>query len=946
MILLALLLTIAPPPLTQDAGFDAITVADPGVWELRYALKASSPEDRPRWRVQIQRDDDPQRGGYLETKKTGQACGAVLIGQRVTVPADLAAMELRASYQTFCEMDGRSGSVDLALFEPAVWDAMGKVPNEAKVPAKAIRQRTVHANKDDQQTWRRATWRGAELDDALAELKGKPVVIAVVWSTWHPSNDEWLKLDDVALGSPSPYATALGWPTKTYPDEPLHLQIEALLDGGTLSVVYRPEHGHWWTLPAAEVGPSRYEAVIPAAAVTGPLQAHTVLEVEGQRQEGDIVNIALMQRPVRPNLLFSKDELAEMKAKVDRFAWAKASYEGVIKSADGFLDERIDPPLGPGGWSHDYVCPDDGARLKMRDDHPHDHLCPVCGKEWQGEKLDGNWRNSMHSRLASAARNLGLAYQLTGDPKYGRKGAEILNWYAAHYAEFPEGRGPAGRGKVMSQSLTECGWLIQMISACDLLDGALTADERTAVEQQFVRVGVNQIRKFTFGIHNIQCWHNACLAVAGYYLGDPDLIAKAEDGPLGFHQQVEKGILPDGMWFERSLGYHSYTVSALTTHIIAARHNGKPIDEGTRFPLMLTLPLRMAFPNLVQPSLNDQGYSRSPIGSENLELAVAWYGDPVAAQALHKLYATGRTRGGMDVWQFGDELPEAGEYQPPGSADMPGSGLVVLRRGQGDAAVCAMMEYGEHGGGHGHPDKLQLILYGLGQTLLPDPGTVGYGTPLHGQWFKTTVAHNALVINHASQQRTTGELLHFQPGPKYDVAGAASDGAYPGYHQVRRLLLTDRYLVDVFDVAGDKGADLDLFFHGPGLLTMDRPIQPIEEQAPNATYARLEDLQGLTTGETVSATWPADGQGGQLVVTVVGAPSTQVARALCQNLAAQDKGHCLRVRRHASSSQFIVVHQMLPSGVKAAQVTAGDGWVQVGDERIVVPEGEAALRMP
>ncbi|MCZ7599292.1 MAG: heparinase II/III-family protein [Gammaproteobacteria bacterium] len=278
----------------------------------------------------------------------------------------------------------------------------------------------------------------------------------------------------------------------------------------------------------------------------------------------------------------------------------------------------------------------------------------------------------------------------------------------------------------------------------------------------------------------------------------------------------------------------------------------------------------------MQPSLNDQGYSRSPIGPDNLRLAVAWYHDEVAAQALHKLYAMGRKRGGMDVWQFGEELPDAGEYVPPGSADMPGSGLVVLRRGKGDAAVCAMLEYGEHGGGHGHPDKLQLILYGLGQTLLPDPGTVGYGTPLHGQWFKTTVAHNALVIDHASQQRTTGKLLHFQPGPQYDVAGAESDGAYPGYHQTRRLLLADRYLVDVFDVAGDKAADLDLFVHGPGLLTTDHPLQPIAEKAPNATYARLEDLQGLTTGETVTATWTV-GEAGTLAVTVVGVPETQVA---------------------------------------------------------------------
>ena len=788
------------------------------------------------------------------------------------------------------------------------------------------------------------TWRGSELDDALAPLRGKQVVVAVVWSTWHPSNDEWLKLDDLALGAPAPYASPLGWPTKTYAHEPLQLPLEALPEGGKLSVVYRPAGGAWQTLPAVEAGPSRYEAVIPAAAVTGPLEARPVLEVDGQRQEGDIVSIALMQRPVRPNLLFSTDELAAMKAKVDRFAWAKAGYDSVMATAADWLDNPIDPPLGPGGWSHDYVCPDDGARLKMRDDHPHDHLCPVCGKEWQGEKLDGNYRNAIHGRLASAARNLGLAYQLTGDAKYGRKGAEILNWYAAHYAEFPEGHGPAGKGKVMSQSLTECGWLIRMIEAADLIDGALTADERTAIEQQFVRLGINQIRKFHFGIHNIQCWHNACMATAGYYLGDPELISAAEDGPLGLHTQLEKGILPDGMWYERSLGYHSYTVSALTDHLTVAMHNGNDYRNEGRFRLMLTVPLRLAFPNLVLPSLNDQGYSSSPIGTGNLELAAAWYDDKTAEQALHKLYSMGKTRGGLDVWHWGKALPETAEYQPPGSADLPGSGLVILRRGKGDETVCAMMEYGEHGGGHGHPDKLQLILYSLGQALLPDPGTVGYGTPLHREWFKTTTAHNALVINHNSQKATTGELLHFQPGETYDVAGAASDEAYPGYHQVRRLLLADRYLVDVFDVTGDKAADLDLFIHGPGLLTLDQAIQPIQETPPNATYKRLEELQGLTTDQAATATWQV-GDTGTLAVTVCGTPQQQIARALCQNLAAQDKGHCLRVRQHAASARFVVVHQMLPTGETAAKVTSGGGWIQVGEQRISIPDGDAPLGM-
>ncbi|MDH7571313.1 MAG: alginate lyase family protein, partial [Armatimonadota bacterium] len=286
-----------------------------------------------------------------------------------------------------------------------------------------------------------------------------------------------------------------------------------------------------------------------------------------------------------------------------------------------------EPPREGGGWSHDYCCPEDGARLRFRSDQPHKHLCPACNKEWEGPKLDAVWRGTVHSQFADAASDLALVYQLTGEERYGRAAARILCWYADHYADFPLGRGPAGRGKVMSQSLSECTWLITMMRAADLAWPVLTGDERVRIERDLVRAGAEHIHRFTFGIHNIQCWHNACYASAGYFLGDPDMIREARDGDLGFKNQVEKGIMEDGMWFERSMGYHSYTLNALVTHCEAARHAGENLHQLGRMRLMFTLPLRLAQPNLVVPSLNDQGYSRGTISPEPLERAVAWYQD-------------------------------------------------------------------------------------------------------------------------------------------------------------------------------------------------------------------------------------------------------------------------------------------------------------------------------
>ena len=62
-------------------------------------------------------------------------------------------------------------------------------------------------------------------------------------------------------------------------------------------------------------------------------------------------------------------------------------------------------------------------------------------------------------------------------------------------------------------------------------------------------------------------------------------------------------------------------------------------------------------------------------------------------------------------------------------------------------ATWLCLKYGPHGGGHGHPDKNNFVLYARGKVLFPDPGTRPYGSPLHNGWDKITLAHNTLVVD-------------------------------------------------------------------------------------------------------------------------------------------------------------------------------------------------------
>jgi len=76
------------------------------------------------------------------------------------------------------------------------------------------------------------------------------------------------------------------------------------------------------------------------------------------------------------------------------------------------------------------------------------------------------------------------------------------------------------------------------------------------------------------------------------------------------------------------------------------------------------------------------------------------------------------------------------------SAFLATQGLAVLR--QGDRYVS--LECGNTGGGHGHPDRLNLTLHAGGVHWLPDPGTGSYVEEALA-WYRSPMAHNAPILD-------------------------------------------------------------------------------------------------------------------------------------------------------------------------------------------------------
>src|SRR5437762_1461503 len=137
------------------------------------------------------------------------------------------------------------------------------------------------------------------------------------------------------------------------------------------------------------------------------------------------------------------------------------------------------------------------------------------------------------------------------------------------------------------------------------------------------------------------------------------------------------------------------------------------------------------------------------------------------------------------------DLPPADEPWSPKSVLLESQGLAVLR--SGDRYVS--LESGPQGGGHGHPDRLQLTLHGDGVYWLPDPGTGQYVT--HDLfWYRSTLAHNAPLLDGESQPSGRASVECFDDRTEWGWVRGRFNGL------TRMIAAGPAYIVDVLVFGG------------------------------------------------------------------------------------------------------------------------------------------------
>ncbi|MDQ2889263.1 MAG: heparinase II/III-family protein, partial [Gemmatimonadota bacterium] len=500
-------------------------------------------------------------------------------------------------------------------------------------------------------------------------------------------------------------------------------------------------------------------------------------------------------------------------------------------------------------------CERDGTLLAY-DPFDARHRCPTCGREYTGVEHARSRLYWHHLWLAERVLHAALLGVLLDDPPARRLAVNLLDAYALQYLHYPNRDNVLGPSRPFFSTYLESIWLLQLVIALDLLETGAPAPETghgalgARVRDRLIAPSAALIASYDEGMSNRQVWNNAALTAAGIILGDNSLVERSVLGDSGLHAQLDRALLRDGSWYEGE-NYHLFAHRGLCYGVQMSERcdYGLPPELERRFHEGFAAPFRTLLPDLTYPSRRDSQYAvsvRQPRFAESCELGLARGDDERLVGMLARLYDpgiprgdTGRARSTADVER---NLPATGltradlswrslllarEQLPPlvqtplGSDLLPAQGIGVLRR-DGDALYVAL-DYGNSGGGHGHPDRLDLLLADHDTRWFDDPGTGSYVDPsLH--WYRSTLAHTAPLVDGHSQRPVNGRLLAFED--RGDAGWIRAEARFTDDLKVQRtVVVLQDYLVDMLEWTGDTAHELALPWHGVDLVNEhDEPV--------------------------------------------------------------------------------------------------------------------------
>ncbi len=519
-----------------------------------------------------------------------------------------------------------------------------------------------------------------------------------------------------------------------------------------------------------------------------------------------------------------------------RAAYGENAEQNIVEKAERIIEGKFDL-LG-------YENLDFGAEVNW-------HLEPLSGKiaplkHWkQFDELSTDetgdkkiiWELNRHRHFFT----LGAAFWLTGDERFAETFVSHLDgWMEAN---------PPGSGVNWMSSLEVAFRVVSWIWAFNFFkDSPKFSPEIFWKAARFVYSHGRHIEKYLSTYYSPNT-HLTGEALGLYYIGTQFSFLKSakawrDAGAKILFDELDRQILPDGVYFEQSTWYQRYTADFYTHFfILQTLNDGAELTEKQREKLAKKVQSLMDFlmaitrPDGTTPLIGDDDGGRllPRVNSASDDFrAVLSNGAVLFERGDYKFIA--KSFAEESLWLLGaagarsfENLQE--KMPAKQSFSFKCGGYFIMRDGWTETDNYLLIDCGELGalnGGHAHADALAINLAVGGKTVLVDSGTYSYHESVEiRNYFRSTEAHNTLTIDDQSSSATgnkfswktkaNAELKRWISEDRFDFFEGTHDGyrSLPNSatHTREILFLKNDYWIVRDFVATSGRHDYKLNFH-------------------------------------------------------------------------------------------------------------------------------------
>ena len=569
--------------------------------------------------------------------------------------------------------------------------------------------------------------------------------------------------------------------------------------------------------------------------VGGQESSFVIIENKTSKTTEELQFISVHSKP-HPFLFVTDDIIEETKSKVENYDWAKGNLTNMLDKLDKFKFPKrkvVSLPRPTKVWSS------------------------LAYNTSDGEK----------------AFQMCLAWKLTGNTFYRDKVIKFIK----DVCDKEKGYLSIGAATTGVQ-VHEGNFFLFLAAACDVVynESSFSEEDRENINATFrYYLELNRTHMSSLGIMNHQASANAGAIVVALFLQDMAEVKYLTEADGGMGDQIAKGVMADGWWFEGTANY-CYLVTQRYTLVAQAFENYGLDLYHRRFPTKVkskdfenakegytgmkfdiwgpTGKSTRGVEDMVTPyvsMMDEDGFVVSSNDSnlkepnEFYELAYREYGIEKLAWVINKSK--------RDSWvslMYGvAELPVVKD--PRSASDFVANVGLVALRSQKEAQdskeqIQAYLKYGSHGGWHGHFDRTGLVAldrYGhkfFGTEMV----WFGYGHKGYKESVQTSASHNMVVVDELQQEAVPSKQTLFFKGKMMQVSALETnarwrkiptgnpdkfppwddveiDADFKKVHQKRLSIVTDDYVVIADFMNAPKKHTYDWLLHPIGLQSIE-----------------------------------------------------------------------------------------------------------------------------